>query len=535
MADGRHNPIIKYLTDVDFCRYCEANRVEASSEVLEDYEKRSLLMPVYRLEYPEELVKLRRASRLDSLPTSLENKPEWKPIDELEARLSTYQHHLPGGLEETLKTGHPLDHACKENNPFLYRPVSKRFRPWREYSIIVETAEGHQIPVPRVEHYYAQWQIFVLDGLNQNVKKVPISTVSEWEQSFQSKPEWRETLTKVHPSKVLEFEECFQTLADFRMYELLIWNIEWEGVEDVCLEGERAERFEKRVKDLATVHYNKHSPERWIQFIRKLVELHVRYEEREKLKLSKELKRILISAVNINLHATGWGYERLCNEVDGFVKSRAFIHTASNGSTIYPGKLEQIFPNETKLLREKTKPILQSEVTEMNKFLPNGTPLDPSKIDDLIDELLSKGYISILTHIMELNRLWFSGEDLHREDKLWSHLVSLTVSIESLGREWFPRTTELQYIFQKAFSGYKTLNPGRNCNASNPSEFIKKLSSILQRHHSDPCGSCLLIANLVRNYVAHGGRYTSEILGNKFVTVFKAILTTLLYLFHTKP
>ncbi|MDI6761352.1 MAG: hypothetical protein QMD05_11045, partial [Candidatus Brocadiaceae bacterium] len=351
-----------------------------------------------------------------------------------------------------------------------------------------------------------------------NVKKVPISTVQEWEQFFQSKPEWREGLTKIPPSKVLEFEEYFQTVATFRMHEQLIWNISWEGVEDTVLEGERAERLQERIKTLVMVHYRKHPSEEWIQFIRKLLELHIVYKEREMVKLSKELKRILICAVTIKLKATEWKYDRLYSEVDRF-------------------ELGQIFPDEIKLIKEKLKPMVQCEVTKMNTLLPSKAQLDPAKISNLIDELLSKGYMSILTHIRELNLLWFSEEELYREDKLWSHLISLTVSIESLGGEWFPGTAGLGSVFEKAFRGYKTLTRGRICDARDPSEFIKKLNLILQKQisHTDPWGSRLLIANLVRNYVAHGGRYTSEMLGNKFIIVYEAILATLLCLFYTKP
>lgn len=527
----KHNPVTeRYLDAKEFCDYCNANRVKTSIETLEAYEKHGLLLPIYRLEYPEDYIRavFEYNHRPRGQSSDFDLMPEWTHIEELNNRLRYYcDRLLPGSIEETLTSGHPLDCAHREKHPLIHRPMPGTFKPWDEYKIVAGTLEGRTIKQSKVEHFYAPWQIFVLDELNHYhtiLNSYATGPVSEWNP-----------LTKqLFHSKIQEWEDCFQTLADYCMFKNLLHYDDTLYSEYDLIEGPAYKRLCEQEKIRAIRCYEQHPYDKWIRFIRKLIELHVRYREREKVKLAEELKRTLIEAVEMVLNSTGYKYEQFCDEVDGpFKGERSFRCSLDDGIIIHPGELERIFPNEIKQLKEDVVWKLKEHAERMNKSLPKEEELDSEVSSRLTETLVSQDYVDILTHIYQIEHLWFS-EELFWVDTLWAHLRSLAVCIENVGRKWFPKSNGIEGIFHAAFSKYKKLKHTRigNCDVKTSEEFKRKLDILLnQPRATEHCGQHLLITELTRNYLGHGGQLASGILGSKFINIYRALVETLLSLY----
>lgn len=219
----QHNPITKYFEAQKFVDYCEANRVDASLNVLETYEKHGILIPIYRLVFPDEFIEAKYEYEKEnpSDPIMKLNRPsEWEPIVRLINALSNYNF---GNYPDIIKNGHPLDNEYEKHNPFLKSPDKNDFRPWKDYEIVVGIdKDGDPDKGNTAEHYYAPWQIFVVDELNY------LHTIKE--NYLTKEREGRGIVKKnIRKSRILEFSDLFQTTSNYRMLESIIWIIESYG------------------------------------------------------------------------------------------------------------------------------------------------------------------------------------------------------------------------------------------------------------------------------------------------------------------
>lgn len=549
-----YDPTRKYLTAKEFIDYCKANRVDASFNILETYEKHGILMPIYRLVFPNELIKAKYEYEKENPfdpATKLNCTSEWEPIVRLINALSDYNFKLIGPFmspdgsksfayqEDIIKNGHPLDNEYKKHNPFLKAPDKNDFRPWKDYEIVVDIdKDGDPVKRNTAEHYYAPWQIFVVDELNY------LHTIKE---NYLTKERKGRGIVKknIRKSRILEFSDLFQTTSNFRMLESIIRIIVTDDVKGSVIEGKCYRTLEERTKKIAEKEYAKHNKSEWMKFMRKLVELYNHYTELEKDKLSQELKRLLERTAIMVTMARNIDFETLYDE-----GKKSWGRRYIDDIRIYYKGLGKIFPIEINQLRERALSILPSYIKEVNDWLPEDSKLSDNFHEQLVSTIIDEGNGLLLTHLHEIEDLWFNHK-LYRIGSIWAHLRSFAVGIEDIGKKWF-RGRGIDGVFKKAFgnnygkleSEYNRLKPTHCKNgiteADTPDDFIKKSKYILENKNlyslsgSPLCKYYLVVTKLTRKFVSHHIKIESTMMGSLFVEIYRCLILTLVSLFAQK-
>lgn len=530
----KHNSVKKYVEAKEFVEYCKANNVDASLHILEAYEKVGLLLPIYRLITPDEYIRAlfeynHRNPFDPNVPFDTDDN--WQAIEQLRTALSNYSFKPLPQFSVALTHGHPLDFEYQSKNPFLQMPLKENFKQWEEYKIVV-TINGHIFKEEKAEHYYAPWQIFVLDELNL------MHTIEE-NYATKQKKGWGIFKKELQPTKLISFFEYFQTISNFEMMESLIWHDITFDVRSMVIEGELYKQLKTRTAEQAKKEYEKHPYSEWIKFIRKLVELYTEYTEREKNKLSNECKRLLTSTINMIIDTTKKSFEEICADYGGRFKG---IRSTCREEDIfiYPGELERIYPDEFKRAKERARWAFESQIKQFNETRPDSLKIKETIIDALIDNIIESGHDLLLYHLHEIEELWFNHTP-GWESSIWAHLRALAVSIESIGHEWYERRY-LTNILEKAFKEekYSSLRDSigeKITNAETPSDYKQKLDKIWdhrKKSQSEICGHHLVIANLTRNYFAHNVKFEPDMLGSLLIEIYKDLLLTLISLFVKK-
>jgi len=529
-----HYPIRKYLEVDKFVEYCKRCKVEVSLSILEAYEKVGLLFPIYRLVVPDEYVREvfefnNRVPFDPNIPFDVDGK--WQEINELTGALSLYTLRRSLYFKQTQENGHPLDYAYECNNKFLSKPSIDNFKPWEEYKITVETINGQTIKENTVDHYYSPWQIFIADELNN--KHVIIENYITGYKEY-----WGIKKKIIHHSSLLEFADMFQAVSNFRMMESLIWTDMTSDLKESVVEGEIFETLTTKIAHSAKNEYERHPHIQWIKFIRKLVEIHKSYLERERIKLSNEFMFFLRSTISILIDANKKSFEEISNEYDGKFKG-IMSQCIEENVMVYPGMLQQIFPDEIKQSKERSSWQIERYLNELNGLLPDNSKLSTKIKDDLIDSIIEGGHEILLSHVHEIQELWFNRR-LHWTSSIWAHIRSFAISIESLGRVWFDQNylgNILETAFRKDYTSLRDSIGAEITDAEKPDEYIQKLNKILKHKKENIkgiCGHHLVIAHLTRNYLSHNVQFEPEMLGSLFVEVYKSLVFTLICLFVSK-
>lgn len=530
----RHNSIKKYLEAKEFVEYCKGNNVDASLNMLEAYEKTGLLIPFYRLVFPDEYIRALFEYDYKVNNTTLDasfDDDKWQEIEQLRTALHSYNFKPLPQFDFALKHGHPLDYSYQNKNPFLQKPDKENFKPWEKYKIVAGTIDGHPVKQDTAEHYYTPWQIFVLDELNL------MHTIEE-NYATKQKKGWGIFKQELHPSKLIAFFEYFQTISNFEMMTSLIWhNISFD-VKGMVIEGELYRQFESRTGEQAKMEYKKHSDSEWIKFIRKLVELYTEYTKREKIKLASELKRFLTSTVNMIIDATGKSFEDICNAYDG--KFKKFLGMGRDENImIYPGELKRIYPDELKESKEVARISFNSQFKQINETLPDNLKIEEKTIAALINSITESGHHLLLSHLHEIEKRWFNHSP-HWESSIWAHLRSFAVAIESIAQEWYGENklgNILEYAFKKEYVDFVNSIGKGITNTKTSSEYKRNFAKILEHKKKSIqsiCGYHLVSAHLTRNYFSHKIKFEPDMLGSMFIEVYKDLVFTLISLFVKK-
>ena len=332
------------------------------------------------------------------------------------------------------------------------------------------------------------------------------------------------------PSKLGSFCEYFQTISNFRMMKSLIIQDIAFGLKSSILEGELYKQLRRRTVEEAINEYGKHSYSEWIKFFRKLVELYMAYNGREKIKLANELKRFLTSTINVLTDATKKPFEEISSAYDGKFK-RFGDPGQEEGVVIYPGKLERIYPDEIKEIKESAKRIFDFQIKQLNETLPDNLKIKNEIIDVLVNNIIGNGHHLLLTHLHEMEELWLN----HRprwKSSIWAHLRSFAVSIESVAQEWYGQNkfgNILEYAFKKEYANLRDSIGERITDAKTSSEYRENFAKILEHKKKSTHGICgyhLVSAHLTRNYFSHKIKYEPDMLGSIFIEIYKDLVFT---------
>ena len=516
----------KYFTSEEFIKYCKSNKVETFQRELEIYEEKEFLCPIYRLVEPEEFVR----EGIDTIHNSQAIIPNLEQLSELLKTLRLYRAPVDSYFIEAIDKGHPLDVAYANHNTFLSKPNKSSFKPWKNYKIMVTYTNGTEIEKDTATHYYAPWQIFVIDAINYRYTAL-VNEITNWKSGH----------LNLNPSELNEYTELFQGICNVIMKDSLISLDLSLRSRTYIIEGDLFRELTNKTNTIKKNEYEKHSHEEWIKFIRKLVELYKVYLEREKIKLADEMKIFLRVTMETIMNGNQKLFEEVCDEYDGQYKGKMGVGL-DNGIPIYSGELQRIFPDERKEAKEHLSWLLPPNIERFNKILPANEQILAEMSNKLIDALVMSGQDVVLSHLHKIEDLW-SNRELYWEISLWAHIRSLVISIDYLSGEWFGGVYFGGALIKSFGSAYKQLEQSINSNmqnitsASTPSEYKLKLEAIIAHRKINPrgiCGHHLLIAHLTRNYLSHNIGSESGIPGSLFLEIYQGLIFTLISLFVKK-
>jgi hypothetical protein len=497
-----------YLEHDQFVKYCRANKIYTSEQLLESYEKNKLLYPCIRVLYPREL--LRRYFRAShSNNTNYKIRDEWKPLIELESFMNKCDWMYKKEFNAAINYGHPLEQALKKGNAFVLEPMIQNYKAWDKYRVIVGKYSDSNIMESRAEHYYSPWKIFIIDDLK---------ALNTYKRHMQS--------------SLGEFISFFKVMCSFIYRRSLLIRDHRANPKKPDNNWQIAVR---KSKQLAKNLFTAYSYMEWIHFLRKLIELHEQYIKRERLLLSFEAKSYIARMIIFLRFATDKDFEMICNDVTGKFKGSSFIG-ASNGISIYPGKLEELFSDEKWDLEHNAKWLLQRGLKVFNSSLISSDTIPESLADELFNDLAEEPSGTALAAIRKINKAYFDMK-LWRDNETWSGVRDLAVSIEEHGREWLGGKS-LDGVYRKLFgSEYNELKrkSGQiNADARSAKEFLNKLE-YFQATTNIPinkrCGRHLLITYLIRNYSTHRKGLSGEALRMNIDIIYSSLVNTLLTIY----
>ena len=202
--------------------------------------------------------------------------------------------------------------------------------------------------------------------------------------------------------------------------------------------------------------------------------------------------------------ATQKSFEEICNGYDGRFKGIRSLCQDEN-IFIYPGELERIFPDELKQIKKRAELVIGTHIKLLNDMLPDSDKIDEKIKNALIDCIIANGHELLLSHLYEIEYLWFNRR-LHWTSSILAHIRSLAVSIESIGRNWYGQNrlgNIIEFAFKKEYTKLKD-SIGMKLEVKRPEEYKQELLKVLehggktaQRNYSHH----LLIAHLTRNYL----------------------------------
>lgn len=332
----RNNPIHKYLQVKKFAELCSEMRVYLGrnpEKLLEAYEQHGLIRPVFRLNVPEDYKKLLFKYRyaMDNDKKDISLPEEYIDIHSfLQDRLQNYHATYSPWIDRTLSEGHPLDFAYKEGKPYIGKPSSKSFTPWKEYTVVVGQLYGNAQYSTIAEHYYSQWHVFLVE----EAYRIYSATINPF-LPFQSS----DISIKQTDLPFSKWIKEFEILAEYQFKNQLFFESYLNQSSNSILEGSLLEEFHKKINEQASIIFNQIPEERWIEFQRKLCETYFLYEKTEKLRLSKFLKSHIYSSVEIYLEATKLPYSHLVDKVGNVIGGKEYFHWLP---------LEKILPDEEK-------------------------------------------------------------------------------------------------------------------------------------------------------------------------------------------
>lgn len=150
----------RYLEVDQFIRYCERLNVKTDKRELEYYEKSGIMLPIMRVTYPEDYVRLRALWFTGHVQAGEPPRMnQWEGL----AKIFDKDRVLPKDYADTTDE-ELIDSFDREigKSPFLTRPSVDTYKPWKEYEVQIEYSDGLKTSSKISETYYGYWQIYQL-------------------------------------------------------------------------------------------------------------------------------------------------------------------------------------------------------------------------------------------------------------------------------------------------------------------------------------------------------------------------------------
>jgi hypothetical protein len=528
-----------YLEIDEFKKICNELNVQCNNELLDVYEKHGLIYPSYRINRPRDYLQkiFEQNNGHDLLKNVIEVPDEYGDLLKFEYEgLCSWGHPTLSGFDKALCEGHPLEQAYKRGEPFIEKPSKDTYRNWEDYKVVLEmTIDGTTLKTTKstARHFYSPWQIYLLEESNRRHTRyinvlIPFKNGDNY-------------ILNEQPCKLLlaQWQDYFKSLWDYRFKENLLFTKALKGVDGNILEGKDNEKFHNSRKKIANDICLQFSYESWMEFLKALCALYSDYQEREKHRLSKCVKKDIRSVIDISMFGFRKTYRDIINDVGTVIGGRSYF---------YVSPLERIYPEYESFLKREAKPLMESVLEDYNKEVPDDLKLDKNFIDEIIEHAFRTGNETMLVSIIAINQEYFSPSYFGNEG-IWSHIRSLAVAVES----WV-KTLDANTNFRNAI-GTLTLTKnkfGENifdsccgqlqeelgktkmdvCSYADFKQFLDKLTTI--KFNNPSWMKYLIRAYLTRNYAAHHTKLEPELFGSTLIALYSSLLFLVFYSWKVK-
>jgi len=410
-----------YLEIDEFKKICNELNVQCNNELLDVYEKHGLIYPSYRINRPRDYLQkiFEQNNGHDLLKNVIEVPDEYGNLLKFEyEELCRWYHPILHEFDKALCEGHPLEQAYKRGEPFIEKPSKDTYRNWGDYKVVLEMTikdNQHKKTESTARHFYSPWQIYLLEEANhRHTRHINVLI---------NLREGEKYALNEQPQKLLiaQWQDYFKSLWDYRFKKNLLFREALEGAAKNILEGEDNERFHSRLEKIANDICLQNPYTSWIKFLKSLCALYFEYQEREKHKLSKCVKKDIRSVIDIVILGFGKTYKDIINDVGTVIGGRIYF---------YIPPLERIYPEYESFLKRESKPLIESVLEDYNKEVPDELKLDKNVVDEIIEHAFKTGNETMLVSIIGITQEYFSPS-YFGDEGIWSHIRSLAVAVES--------------------------------------------------------------------------------------------------------
>lgn len=276
---------------------------------LELYEREGILLPVARVIKPKNYIN--RQNLLDKgFEPSEETVADWRELDKLFYGIDSSEY------EDELKSWNSFDMAFKHKNKFLLKPKAEQYKPWKTYRTLIEPAQGESYLADTATHYYHAWQVHQIYFI-QNY--YPLLAKHNWVLQ-NIKDEAKKTASYLLPkdkNALLSFFGNAKLFDALSFYTELYQNEQYRTFESIPendgikrLNDEQFSRYNEELIKHAHLVANKFQldVDKLYEFLRYTLDLHTKYESKEKYKLADELEEDIIFLSRLISGLTGKGF-----------------------------------------------------------------------------------------------------------------------------------------------------------------------------------------------------------------------------------
>jgi hypothetical protein len=526
-----------YIELDKFKKLCNELSVQCSDRLLEAYEKHGLFYPIFRINRPKDYLQsiFEQNHGTNRFKQVIEVPEEYVNLLKFEHKeLCSWNHPMMYGFDKALSEGHPLEQAYKRCESFIVSPSKDTYCNWDDYKVTLEMTSG-DTPLKKIElatrHFYSPWQIYLLEESNRKHTRHMnvLINLREGEKYIFNEQAQKLLLAR--------WQDYFKLLWDYRFKENLLFTKALTCVAGNILEGKDSENFHNSCEKIANNTCLQYSFESWMEFLKALCALYSDYQEREKHRLSKCVKRDIRSVIDISMLGFRKTYRDIISDVGTVIGGRSYF---------YVSPLERIWPEYEGFLKREAKPLMESVIEDYNKEVPDDLKLDKNAVDEIIEHAFRTGNETMLVSILGINQEYFSPSYFGNEG-VWSHIRSLAVAVESWVNTLAANTefrnaigTLTKNRFGKNFfdlcCGQLQKELGRTnmvvYSYTDLKQFLDKITTIKFNRHS--WMKYLIRAYLVRNYVAHHTRLETELFGSTLIELYRSLLFLAFYTWRVK-
>ena len=391
---------------------------------------------------------------------------------------------------------------------------------------------------PIKENFYSSWQIYLLEEANRNFVR-SVNILKDFEEF---KFHWNSLYLKLagistDSLSLTKWQDFFVAIWDYRSKKNLVLSaITADEKGFFILEGEKAKKFYDERKKIAKNIAAKFSYPQWIEFLKQLCDLYYQYKNAEKIKLSKCVKRDIITNIDILMLGLSIQYRKIIEDV-GFIWNQRIRHIPA---------LEEIISEWETFLKREAKFHLEFILEDYNKVMPSDFQVSKDDLDQIIDYALEKDNETLLASIIGINKEFFVPSYFDDEG-LWSYLRSLAIALEVWIKNFTCERNFLSAV--KALVCKQDLDNVENCLqtqygiTSLDINSLSDLISLLQILKNFSCrrGSkdiswikYLIRAYLIRNYIAHYTKLSPELSGRTLIEFYRALIYLVFYAWKVK-